>query len=104
MNPTHLHEPLRTGVAGAGVMGRNHARVLSEMRDIDLALIFDPDAVVAEGVAAAFGAQSVTTAADFVAAGLQAATMPSSASPCWRPASMCWSKNRSPPTSRAPRR
>ena len=75
MNPTHLHEPLRTGVAGAGVMGRNHARVLSEMRDIDLALIFDPDAVVAEGVAAAFGAQSVTTAADFVAAGLQAAVV-----------------------------
>ena len=53
MNPTHLHAPIRTGVAGAGVMGRNHARVLSEMREIDLALVFDPDAVVAEGVAAA---------------------------------------------------
>jgi predicted dehydrogenase len=75
MNPTHLTTPLRTGVAGAGVMGRNHARVLSEMRDIDLALIFDPDAVVAEGVAAAYGAQGLTSAADFVAAGLDAAVV-----------------------------
>ena len=75
MNPIHLHDPLRTGVAGAGVMGRNHARVLSEMRDIELALIFDPDAVVAEGVAAAYGAQAMTRAADFVAAGLQAAVV-----------------------------
>ncbi len=75
MNPTLLHEPLRTGVAGAGVMGRNHARVLSEMRDIDLALIFDPDAATAEGVAAAYGAQAVTNAADFVSAGLEAAVV-----------------------------
>ena len=75
MNPTHLHDPIRTGVAGAGVMGRNHARVLSAMREIDLALVFDADAVVAEGVAAAYGAQAVTTAADFVAGGLEAAVI-----------------------------
>ncbi len=75
MNPTHLHEPLRTGVAGAGVMGRNHARVLSEMRDIDLQIIFDPDAVTAEGVAAAYGASPVTTAQAFLDAGLEAAVV-----------------------------
>jgi len=75
MNPIQILPPLRAGVAGAGVMGRNHARVLSEMRDIDLSLIFDPDAVTAEGVAAAYGATAVTTAADFVAAGLDAAVV-----------------------------
>jgi UDP-N-acetylglucosamine 3-dehydrogenase len=75
MNPTRLTNPLRFGVAGAGVMGRNHARVLSESREADLALIFDPDAVVAEGVAAAYGAQAVTTAEDFVAGGLEAAVV-----------------------------
>ena len=44
---------LKIGVAGVGVMGRNHARVASEMREFDLTTVFDPDAVTAEGVAAA---------------------------------------------------
>lgn len=75
MNPILLNDPIRSGVAGAGVMGRNHARVLSEMRDIDLALIFDPDAVVAEGVAAAYGASPVTTAGAFLEGALEAAVV-----------------------------
>ena len=67
--------PLKIGVAGAGVMGRNHARVLSELRDVELTTVFDPDAVTAEGVAAAYGATAVTTAQAFVAAGLDAAVI-----------------------------
>ena len=67
--------PLKIGVAGAGVMGRNHARVLSELRDVELTTIFDPDAVTAEGVAEAYGATAVTTAQAFVAAGLDAAVI-----------------------------
>ena len=66
---------LKIGVAGAGVMGRNHARVLSELRDVELTTIFDPDAVTAEGVAEAYGATAVTTAQAFVAAGLDAAVI-----------------------------
>ncbi|MDI6624076.1 MAG: Gfo/Idh/MocA family oxidoreductase [Brevundimonas sp.] len=66
---------LRFGVAGAGVMGRNHARVLSDIRDVELTHVFDPDAAVAEGVAAAYGASPVTTAEAFVAAGLDAAVV-----------------------------
>lgn len=64
---------LKIGVAGVGVMGRNHARVASEMREFDLTTVFDPDAVTAEGVAAAYGAAPVTTAQAFVDAGLDAA-------------------------------
>ncbi|WP_312685127.1 Gfo/Idh/MocA family protein [Brevundimonas nasdae] len=67
--------PLKIGVAGAGVMGRNHARVAAEMREFDLTTIFDPDAVTAEGVAAAYGASPVTTAQAFVDAGLDAAVV-----------------------------
>ena len=67
--------PLKIGVAGAGVMGRNHARVLSELRDVELTTVFDPDAVTAEGVAEAYGATAVTTAQAFVAAGLDAAVI-----------------------------
>jgi len=70
------HEPvLKFGVAGAGVMGRNHARVLTDLRDVELTHVFDPDAVTAEGVAAAYGASAVTTAEAFVGAGLDAAVV-----------------------------
>ncbi|QQQ17480.1 Gfo/Idh/MocA family oxidoreductase [Brevundimonas vitis] len=67
------HTPLKVGVAGAGVMGRNHARVATDVRDFALTTIFDPDAAVATGVAEAYGAAPVMTAQDFVAAGLDAA-------------------------------
>ncbi|WP_416173641.1 Gfo/Idh/MocA family oxidoreductase, partial [Brevundimonas sp.] len=50
------HIPLKVGVAGAGVMGRNHARVATDVRDFALTAIFDPDAAVATGVAEAYGA------------------------------------------------
>ena len=70
------HEPvLKFGVAGAGGLGRNHARVLSAIRDVELSHVFDPDAVTAEGVAAAYGASPVTTAQAFVDAGLDAAVV-----------------------------
>ena len=53
---------LKFGVAGVGVMGRNHARVASEMREFDLTTVFDPDTVVADGVAAARGAYEARNA------------------------------------------
>ena len=56
-------------------MGRNHARVLSDIRDVELTHVFDPDPAVAEGVAAAYGASPVTTAEAFVGAGLDAAVV-----------------------------
>jgi predicted dehydrogenase len=68
-------EPLKVGVAGAGVMGRNHARVLADLRDFDLTHVFDADAVTAEGVAGAYGASGVSTVEDFVTAGLDAAVV-----------------------------
>ena len=67
--------PLKVGVAGVGVMGRNHARVLSDIRDFELTAVFDPDAATADGVADLYGAKAFTTAADFVAAGLDAAVV-----------------------------
>jgi predicted dehydrogenase len=70
------HEPvLKFGVAGAGVMGRNHARVLSDIRDVELTHVFDPDALTAEGVAAAYGAAPVTSVEAFIGADLDAAVV-----------------------------
>lgn len=67
--------PLKVGVAGVGVMGRNHARVLSDIRDVNLTAVFDPDAATAEGVAGLYDAAAFTTAEDFVNAGLDAAVV-----------------------------
>ena len=67
--------PLKVGVAGVGVMGRNHARVLSDIRDFDLTAVFDPDAATVEGIAGLYDARAFTRAADFIAAGLDAAVV-----------------------------
>ena len=64
---------LKIGVAGVGVMGRNHARVAAGMREFDLTAVFDPDAATAQGVAEVYGATAFTSAADFAASGLDAA-------------------------------
>lgn len=67
--------PLKIGVAGVGVMGRNHARVLADIRDFALSAVFDPDQATAQGVAALYDAAAFTAADDFVAAGLDAAVV-----------------------------
>lgn len=58
-------QTIRAGVAGAGAMGRNHARVYSELDGVELAVVYDADASRAEAVAAEFGAQPVSTLEDF---------------------------------------
>src|SRR3984957_18964543 len=46
---------LRVGVVGVGVMGSNHARVLSEMPGVKLVGIADPDAKRCDQVAEKLG-------------------------------------------------
>jgi len=72
---TASHPPLKVGVAGAGVMGRNHARVLADIRDFDLTHVFDADATTATGVAEVYGAAGVDTVQAFADAGLDAAVI-----------------------------
>ena len=73
--PQSVPQTLKAGVAGAGVMGRNHARVLAEVQGVDLTTIFDPDSVTGQGVADLYGANAVTTAEAFVDAGLDCAVV-----------------------------
>ncbi len=54
-------QPLRAGVIGVGSMGENHARIYSELPDVDLVGVCDRDRAVARQVAAEFGATAVTT-------------------------------------------
>jgi len=46
---------MRVGVIGVGVMGRNHARVLSELDSVDLIGVCDTDRKRADEVAAMYG-------------------------------------------------
>jgi len=66
---------LKLGVAGFGVMGRNHARVANDMREFDLTAVFDPDGVTADGVAAAYEASAYTDLDAFAASGIDAAVV-----------------------------
>lgn len=45
--------PLRVALAGAGAMGRNHARLLAELPEVELVGVWDVDAETASTVAAA---------------------------------------------------
>jgi len=49
------------GVIGVGVMGRNHARVYSELKAVDEVFLHDIDTAAAESVAAAHGAVACDT-------------------------------------------
>jgi len=58
---------LRAGVAGAGAMGRNHARVFSLLEGVDLTAVYDQDKKRAADVAAEFGGIAVDSLDEFVA-------------------------------------
>lgn len=51
--------PLKIALAGAGVMGRNHARLLAALPEIELTGVWDLDPAVAAEVAAAHGTQAI---------------------------------------------
>lgn len=52
---------MRAGVAGAGSMGRNHARIYSMLDGVELAAVYDADRARAEAVVAEFGGKAVDT-------------------------------------------
>jgi UDP-N-acetylglucosamine 3-dehydrogenase len=60
-------KPLRIGVVGCGVMGRNHARVLTDMAEAELIGICDPDLETATSVADSLGTAAVATLEELLA-------------------------------------
>lgn len=59
---------LRVAVAGAGVFGRHHMRILQAMDEVELAGVFDTDAEKCAAAAAEFGAQAFGSLDDLAAA------------------------------------
>jgi predicted dehydrogenase len=64
---------LRIGVIGVGVMGSNHARVLSDMAGVELVAVADPDRKRRELVAGTLGCGAVADAEALLRAGIDAA-------------------------------
>ncbi|NNM29961.1 MAG: Gfo/Idh/MocA family oxidoreductase, partial [Akkermansiaceae bacterium] len=58
---------IRAGVAGAGSMGRNHARIYGALEGVELVAVFDQDPSRAEAVCAEFGGEPVATLEDLAA-------------------------------------
>jgi predicted dehydrogenase len=52
--------PVRAAVVGVGSFGRNHARVISELKGVELAAIVDSDPTRAAAVAQEYGAEAYT--------------------------------------------
>jgi UDP-N-acetylglucosamine 3-dehydrogenase len=66
---------LRVGVVGVGVMGSNHARVLSELPGVTLVGIADPDRQPREFVAGVLGCAAVAELDELLALGVDAVTI-----------------------------
>jgi UDP-N-acetylglucosamine 3-dehydrogenase len=66
---------LRIGVIGVGVMGSNHARVLSDMPGITLVGVVDPDPKQREKVVGALGCSAFSDFEALIGQGLNAVTI-----------------------------
>ncbi len=67
------NDRLRLGVIGVGVMGSNHARVLSDMAGVELVGVADPDAKQRAFVADTVGCAAVADAGALLRGGVDAA-------------------------------
>ena len=57
---------LKVAVVGVGHLGKFHARVLSEMTDVELVGVVDPDEKVAAEIAAKYGTRAYTSHAEII--------------------------------------
>jgi UDP-N-acetylglucosamine 3-dehydrogenase len=67
--------PFRVGVVGVGVMGSNHARVISELPGVELAGIVDIDQHQARNVSRSLGCRAFETLDALLERGVDAATI-----------------------------
>ena len=67
--------PLKIGVIGVGVMGSNHARVLSEMAGIELVGVVDPERKQREFVSRNLGCAEFDDLESLLASGVDAVTI-----------------------------
>ena len=64
---------LRIGIAGLGSIGKNHARILAELPDCELAAVYDTNPDAAREIAEKYETRAVATLEEFAEA-IEAAT------------------------------
>jgi predicted dehydrogenase len=72
---TNANGPLRIGVVGAGIMGCNHARVLSELPHAELVGVVDPNVGQTEFVGRTLGCGTFSDVAKLLDYGVDAVTI-----------------------------
>ncbi len=58
-------QKFKVGVVGTGSIGKNHARVLSELPDVEFAAIYDADAATAAEIGGRLGVRAVSSLEEF---------------------------------------
>jgi len=59
-----VREPIRVAVVGVGSMGRNHARIYSSLKAVELVAVVDADLEVAEESARLYGCDAAAKIAE----------------------------------------
>jgi len=58
-------QKIRVGVVGTGSIGKNHARVMSELPDVEFAAIYDADPATAAEIGTRLGVRAVSSLEEF---------------------------------------
>jgi predicted dehydrogenase len=61
-----MSDRLRVGIVGVGSIGKNHARIYSELPGVEFSAILDTNPETASSVATQYGVQAASTLAEFV--------------------------------------
>lgn len=61
-----MSDKVKVGVVGVGAIGRNHARVYSELEEADLVAVYDTDAELASNLAEEFGTQPAASLEELI--------------------------------------
>jgi predicted dehydrogenase len=61
-----MNDPLRVGIVGVGSIGKNHARIYSELPGTELAAVFDINRETAEAISRQYGVPVAATLEEFL--------------------------------------
>lgn len=70
-----VHQPLRVGVIGVGIMGANHARVFAGLPDVQLVAVADPTQAQRDLVTRVLGTPAVETPDELLGLDIDAVTI-----------------------------
>jgi predicted dehydrogenase len=62
-----MSSPIRAGVVGVGSIGKNHARIYSDLPGVEFSAILDTNAETAKVISDKYGAKTVTELSEFAA-------------------------------------